>query len=303
MLSYNGDESLKNFVVSEIKKLDIKTNLMNVGKLLWKIIDYFDDYRDREASVYALAIFINIINKIPGNSYEFFEYLAFEKSLGIPAWLVRFQDLFFHEGSGFESLDLFVYKGFSASECSQFAIEFFSAIPVGVNLSPVQWKFRAFLLKECIDNVLSACQFTDNLKEKTVNVIISVLNINELAINTGVLDLKAAGIAQDAAQTVHKEIANDLMIINEIIEKEKWSLKDREANYEIIRSSAKAKLAMQKAVEVAIWLSNNKIKTREPVRSEILATALSAVYAGKAEKNVAYKKYANELIRLLKSSE
>jgi len=175
MLSYHSDENLKGLVVAEMKKHQEQDQFIKGA------------YKKLNGKFKGCAVgcTIDSINVILGKSYKTDEHKIFEEALGVPEWLARLQDLLF------ESLPI--------GENSQFAVDFLSSIPVGINLEPVKWKFCSFILKEGIDRMISQPHLSDELRKKVVNAMRGVLNLHESAINTGEWDLESA--ARSAARS------------------------------------------------------------------------------------------------------
>ena len=55
-----------------------------------------------------------------------YSHSAYEKELGLPAWIAHLEDKLF--------------EGVSKEQASKFAVAFLEAIPVGVDVEPVRWK-------------------------------------------------------------------------------------------------------------------------------------------------------------------
>lgn len=177
MLSYHNDENLKNLVVSEMKKHQEQDQLIKGS---------YEEINGKFKGC-AVGCTIDSINVILGKSYKTSEHKVFEESIGVPEWLARLQD------SLFEALP--------DNESSQFAVDFLSSIPVGVNLNPIKWKLCSFILKEGIDRMLLQPNLSDKLRERVVQSMRGVLNLHESAINTGEWDIKSASAARSAAES------------------------------------------------------------------------------------------------------
>src|SRR3990167_2899616 len=81
-------------------------------------------------------------------------HLAYETKLGIPEWLARLEDLLF--------------ENLPSDKAKLWPKKFLEAVPVGVDLQPVRWKFCAFILKENINRVL-LLEISDVLKDQVVD--------------------------------------------------------------------------------------------------------------------------------------
>jgi len=159
-------------------------------------------------------------------------HAAYETELGIPEWLARLEDKLF--------------EGLDKEDAKTFAIDFLASIPIGVDLRPVKWKFRVFILNENIERVLSL-KMDEDLKQKAVLLLQGVLKLYE----------KAAEIKQSNEGAV-----------NAAMSAEKNAIDSAAAN----------------------------------VTNVVFSTMRSSWIVRKNGENAAYKRYADELIRLLKES-
>jgi hypothetical protein len=82
-----------------------------------------------------------------------------EESFGIPSWVCHIKPLFFNI--------------FKKDEGDKFELDLLRAIPIGVNLEPVKWKFFSYMLSECIDMLRKQTGNESFLKEK--NAIMPLL--------------------------------------------------------------------------------------------------------------------------------
>ena len=238
MLSYHNDENLKALVVAEMKNHQKKDQF--IKGTYEKLNGKFKGC--------AIGCTIDSVNKIFGRSYKTSEHKVFEEALGIPEWLARLQDSFF--------------ENLPVGDNSQFAVDFLSAVPTGVNLEPVKWKFCSFILKEGIDRILLQHNLSEELMDQVVSAMRGVLNLHESAINTGEWDLEAAELAELAAESAAELAAA-------------WSAESaRSAAWSAARSAARS----------AAW------------------SAESAAESAWSAESAEYRRYANELIRLLKDS-
>ncbi len=183
MLSYHNDENLKALVVAEMKNHQKKDQF--IKGTYEKLNSKFKGC--------AIGCTIDSVNKIFGRSYKTSEHKVFEEALGIPEWLARLQDSFF--------------ENLPVGDNSQFAVDFLSAVPTGVNLEPVKWKFCSFILKEGIDRILLQHNLSEELMDQVVSAMRGVLNLHESAINTGEWDLEAAELAELAAESAAESAA------------------------------------------------------------------------------------------------
>ena len=223
MLSYHNDENLKALVVAEMKNHQKKDQFIKGA---------YEKLNSKFKGC-AIGCTIDSVNKIFGRSYKTSEHKVFEEALGIPEWLARLQDSFF--------------ENLPVGDNSQFAVDFLSAVPTGVNLEPVKWKFCSFILKEGIDRILLQHNLSEELMDQVVSAMRGVLNLHESAINTGEWDLEAA------------------------------------------ESAAWSALSAAESARSAAWSAES-------------AAESAALSAAESARSAEYRRYANELIRLLKDS-
>mgnify|MGYP001571885058 FL=1 len=173
LISYKNDEKLKSSFLAEIvkhRKADqIEQGTYGRQNGTWKGCAV-------ACSVRSLAILKGEELKTDYNDHK-----RYETDLGIPEWLARLEDT--------------IFEGLMEKEAKLWPEQFAKAIPVGVNLEPVKWKFSSFLLKENIDRVLSL-KIDDTLKKQVVDAIRGVLAVHENALRTGKWDEDAAWSAR-----------------------------------------------------------------------------------------------------------
>jgi hypothetical protein len=119
-----------------------------------------------------------------GDLKEGYNHEAFETRLGLPEWLAILQDS--------------IFEGLKPEDAKQFSSDWPKAIPVGKDLTPVKWKFCAFILQRNIERVLTL-DIPEDLKKQVVDAISGVLELNKSAAKTGVWDESAAESARSAA--------------------------------------------------------------------------------------------------------
>jgi len=110
---------------------------------------------------------------------------AYEKELGIPSELARLEDR--------------IFEGLPNSKAKYFPEQFLEAIPVGVCLKNVGWKFCIFLLRENITRV-AKLEISNDLKNQITDAILQVLAVHETAIESGEWDEGAAYSARAVAR-------------------------------------------------------------------------------------------------------
>ena len=176
LISYKNDPKLKQMMVEEAQKHK-KADAYIKGT-----------YVERNGTFKGCAIgcAIESINVRLGKSINNASHKAYEKELGFPEWLAHLEDA--------------IFENLPDDESKNFPLEMLEAIPVGVNLEPVKWKFCAYLLNENI-NIVLGLEIADGLKTQVVDAIRQCLAVHESAIKTGVWDAIAAQSAEAAARS------------------------------------------------------------------------------------------------------
>lgn len=177
MLSYNNDSNLKGLVIAEMKRHQEQDQFI-------KGTYYEEGDKFNGCSV---GCTIDSVNKILGKHYSFSNHKVLGESIGLPAWLARLQDVLF--------------DGIPDEDGAQFSVDFLDAIPVGVNLEPVKYKFCAFILRENIERVSGLSDLDNDLKGMVLKAIRDVLALHEKAIETGEWDSEEARSAESAARS------------------------------------------------------------------------------------------------------
>lgn len=80
----------------------------------------------------AVGCSIHSINALRGQNYKTSNHSVYEKELGIPEWLARLEDT--------------IFEGLPVAEAKLWPERFIKAIPEGVDLEPIKWKFSAYLM-------------------------------------------------------------------------------------------------------------------------------------------------------------
>ncbi len=178
------------------------------------------------------------------------DHAAYETELGLPEWLARLEDGLF--------------EGLKDRNAQRFVARFLSAIPVGVDLTPVKYKFCVFLLRENIKRVLTL-KIAAKLQQKVVGALRTVLVVHERALRDRGWDEAAASAAQ--AEVKRAEI-------------EAWD------------------------TEVAAWAAHvANFTTADSVAEAAALSARAATSAAQADvEAAAYQRYARKLLTLLKES-
>ena len=183
MLSYLNDVKLKKEIVEEMKKH--RKNDQIVKGTYGKENGMFKGC--------AVGCAIHSLNIRKGKDLPYDGHRYFESELGIPEWLARLNDK--------------IFEGLPGGDNTEFAVDFLQAIPVGVDLESIKWKFCSYLLKENIERVLSL-KIKDELKEQVVNAIRQVLVVHETAIKTNEWNESAAARSAESAAAKKKLIAS-----------------------------------------------------------------------------------------------
>ena len=252
MLSYHNDPRLKELMVCEMRKHQEADQFVKGT--------YGESGAAGVFKGCSVGCTIDSVNRILGKSYSPSNHQALEESVGIPEWLAKLQDTLF--------------EGLPDGEGAQFSVDFLSAIPVGVNLEPVKWKFCAFLMREGIEKVSALPALDEALREQVLGAIRGVLAVHESAINTGKWDDEAAGAARWAA----REAAG-------AAEAARWGAREAAGAAEAAaRKSALA--AARKSAWAEVWAAGAEA-------GEATGAEWAAAWAA------AYRRYADELIRLL----
>ena len=182
LISYKGDKNLKEKFVKEIEK-HRKADAIEQGTY---------GHQNGTWKGCAVACSLRSLAIIDGEDLvtAYNDHTLYETKLGIPEWIARLEDTLF--------------EGLPVKDAKKWPEQFSKAIPVGINLEPIKWKFCAYLMKENIDRVLKL-NITDELKKQVVDAIRGVLYVHENAIASGTWDESAAWSARSAAWSARSE--------------------------------------------------------------------------------------------------
>jgi hypothetical protein len=253
MTSFHNNQALKESMVKEIEKHrkadQILQGTYGVENGKWKGC--------------AVACSLRSLDIIQGKETktQYDNHKRYETDLGIPEWLARLEDT--------------IFENLPTNEALKWPTQFIKAIPVGVDLDPVKWKFGAYLMKENIDRV-RALNIPDELKIEVIDAIRKVLAVHQNAIKTGVWDESAARSAETAAWSAAESA---------------WSARSAETAALSAWSTWSTESAGS-AARSAAW------STRSDAVSAARSVARSAESAGSA----AYQRYAKELLKILKNA-
>ena len=182
MKSFNGEVALKEDLIDEMKKHQEADDLIK------------GTYSEMSGKFLGCAIGCSVQSLITrrGVSIKHDDHKALGDAIGSPEWLMRLQDTLF--------------ENLPEKESKEFPVKFYQAMPVGVDLEPVKWRFCAFILKENIERVL-ALDIDEKLKEQVVDAVRGVLVLHEKAIENGNWDESAAKSAAWSAKSAAKSAA------------------------------------------------------------------------------------------------
>lgn len=248
-LSYHNDPQLKKDILSEMKIHEKQDDLIK------------GSYSEKNGNFKGCAVGCGVesLNLKRGFSIKHNDHAGYAKALGIPEWLAILEDNLF--------------ENLPENKSKKFPVNFLDAIPIGVNLEPIKWKFCAFLMKENIDRVLTL-EISDELKSEVVNSIRSVLKVHEDALKSGEWDRSAAASAAESTWSVVKSAA---------------------------RSSA-ARSAAESAAWSVTWASTwTAVSAAESVRAAASAARVTWATDTWSDWSAPYIRYSNKLIELLKA--
>jgi len=91
-----------------------------------------------------------------GCTLESFDHSAYPTELGLPEWSAKLEDRLF--------------EGMENKYAMKFPLDFLEAIPVGVDLEPVKWKFCSYLCSENL-SIVENCDIDKDLKSQVSDSI------------------------------------------------------------------------------------------------------------------------------------
>ena len=202
-----------------------------------------------------------------GCTLESFDHSAYPTELGLPEWLARLEDRLF--------------EGMENKYAMKFPLDFLEAIPVGVSLEPVKWKFCSYL---CSDNIarVENLDIDWNLKKQVLTAIKHVKLIHDNAIETGVWDASAARAADSAAYSAAYSAADS-------------------AARSAARSAYSAALSADSAVYSAALSADSAASAADSAADSVAYSAADSA-ADSAASAASYKKYADHLLKLLREA-
>lgn len=174
MKSYLSDPELKEKFVKEVKWHEDQDKIIK---------GTYQEGSNGDFRGCAVGCSVHSLNRMNGTKFSTSDHSVYESALGIPEWLARLEDT--------------IFEGLPEKEAVKWPVRFAKAVPVGIDLDPLKWKFLSFVLKENIARVL-ALDITDDLKKQVVDSIRGVLGLHEEAIKTGKWNASAAESAWSA---------------------------------------------------------------------------------------------------------
>jgi hypothetical protein len=251
MTSFHNNQALKDLMVKEVEK----------HRKADQILQGTYGEENGKWKGCAVACSLRSLDIIQGKKTKtkYNDHKRYETDLGIPEWLARLEDT--------------IFENLPTNDALKWPTQFIKAIPVGVDLEPVKWKFGAYLMKENINRV-KALNIPDGLKSEVIDAIRKVLAVHQNAIKTGVWDKSAAKSAAKSAKSA-------------------------------VRSARSARFAAEFAAEFAAqsaWSAAESTAwstTWFAVEPAVWAAAESATQSAES---AAYQKYAKKLLKILKNA-
>ena len=232
-----------------------------------------------------------------GCIFDAYDHSRGPVEIGAPEWLLRLADTI-HEGLPRETA---IGKGPKTS----WPRRFLDAIPVGVNLEPVRWKFALVLLGENAKRVREL-QIDEPLKQQVLDAIEKCRHVNQQAIETGSWDESAARSAESAARSAARSAESAARSA----ESAAWSAARsaesaaRSAAWSAesaARSAESAARSAESAAWSAAWSAESAAwSAARSAESAARSAAWSAAWsATRSAESAAYIRYADALLLLL----
>ena len=234
----------------------------------------------------AVGCAIHSINRLANKSLATNDHRVYETELGIPEWLARLEDS--------------IFEGLPKEEAIWWPERFIAAVPEGVDLELVRWKFGAWLMQENIARV-QKLKISESLKEQVLDAIRQVLAVHEAAIKTGKWDESAARSAESAARSVAesaRSVAESARSVARSAESAAWFAESVAESVESARSAARSAESARSAAESA-WSAAESARS---VARSAESAARSAESAAWFAESVAYTRYAKKLTEILKET-
>jgi hypothetical protein len=179
MLTYHNDPKLKADMVAEIRMHQEQDHMIKGAY----------EKRNGHFKGCAVGCAVESLNKIKGLKLDHDKHSALAESLGWGEWLERLHDYYF------ESLP--------SPGNQQFAVDLLDAVPVGKDITRVEWQFKVWLMDECKQTV-EGLELEASLKSQVLDAIQGVRQLFSDAIESGELTEEkrsAAWSAESAARS------------------------------------------------------------------------------------------------------
>jgi hypothetical protein len=226
LISYLGDNELKVRFVDEIRRHQEADQILQ---------GTYGEGTGKNWKGCAVGCSVHSLNKINKTKASTSDHTVYEKALGMPEWLARLEDT--------------IFEGLPKELAMKWPLRFAQAVPVGVDLDPIKWKFCAYLMVQNIEQVLTL-DITDKLKEQVVSAIRGVLNLHETIIKTGKPAKSeawaAAGAAARSAESAEWAAESAAESAAELAARSAWAA---------ARSAGAAEWAAMAAAELAAELA------------------------------------------------
>ena len=296
MKSYLNSPELKERFVTEVKRHQDADQIVQ---------GTYGEETDGKWRGCAVGCAIDSLNVLNGTKLRTSDHALYESELGLPEWLARLEDT--------------IFEGLPKDIAMQWPLRFAKAVPVGVDLQPLKWRFSAYLMRSNIERVLML-NISDELKEKVLGALRQVLSLHEAALSTGQWDesaaesaarsaWSAAESAESAAESAARSAARSAA------ESAAWSAARSAAEsaaWSAARSAAEsaAESAARSAAESAAWsawsawsAARSAGSAARSARSAARSAAESAAESARsAAESAEYIKHADKLIELLEQS-
>jgi hypothetical protein len=189
MLTYHNDPKLKADMVAEIRMHQEQDHMIKGAY----------EKRNGHFKGCAVGCAVESLNKIKGLKLDHDKHSALAESLGWGEWLERLHDYYF------ESLP--------SPGNQQFAVDLLDAVPVGKDITRVEWQFKVWLMDECKQTV-EGLELEASLKSQVLDAIQGVRQLFSDAIESGELTEEkrsAAWSAESAESAAVKKSSQKLL--------------------------------------------------------------------------------------------
>jgi hypothetical protein len=196
-------------------------------------------------------------------------------NMEIPEWLNDLKDTFL--------------RGLSDEDGIKFVSDLTKAMPHTVHLQIIGWKFCAFLLRENIERIQTLPNVDESLREEALNILHQALHIHEKDIKNGKWDRFSAFSAHLVGNDAWYLYTQLRAKVSDIDWNPEWDKDDINGILWTIKFSLRA----------ASWVVNTNENDELMISTATFDTA-KAVGSMNNSLDATYRRYANELLRLLK---